>query len=374
MKIGFDAKRAFNNRTGLGNYGRFVLNALAQYGYLQELFLYTPKISAELATANAALSGFARLPPSAFQTKLHPLWRSFWVVNQLQKEGIDVFHGLSNELPVGLKKTNIKSVVTIHDLIFERYPELFSRIDRFIYHQKFKTACRQADKIVAVSQQTKRDIVTFYGIEQSRIEVVYQDCDAVFKTRVLVEKLEEVAQKYGLQTPYLLSVGSIETRKNQLRLVQAFREADLPNAQLVLVGKATHYQRQIEDYIQRYQLGGSVKILNQVPFVDLPALYQAATAAVYISLFEGFGIPVVEALHSGVPVLAASGSCLEEAGGGGALYANPLDVSDIANNLKIIWQHHPTRQRLITDGQQHVAQFAAPHVAAQLVRLYESLG
>ena len=373
MKIGFDAKRAFNNRTGLGNYGRFVLNALAQYGYIQELFLYTPKISAELATANAALSGFARLPPSAFQTKLHPLWRSFWVVNQLQKEGIDVFHGLSNELPVGLKKANIKSVVTIHDLIFERYPELFSPIDRFIYHQKFKTACRQADKIVAVSQQTKRDIVAFYGIEPNRIEVVYQDCDAVFKTRLPAEKLAEVKQKYGLQTPYILSVGSIETRKNQLRLVQAFRQADLENAQLVLVGKATNYQRQIEEYIQRYQLGGSVKILNQVPFVDLPALYQAATAAAYVSVFEGFGIPIVEALHSGVPVLAASGSCLEEAGGGGALYANPLDVSDIANNLKLVWQHQPTRQRLVADGQQHVAQFAAPHVAARLMKLYETL-
>ena len=374
MKIGFDAKRAFHNRTGLGNYARFVLNALAQHAPTERLCLYTPSIGTQLSNGGTPLLDFARLPPTVFQQKLHPIWRSFWVVDQLKKDQIEVFHGLSNELPVGLQQNGIKSVVTIHDLIFERYPQLFPAIDRFFYRQKFKAACSQADIVVAVSQQTKRDIVAYYGIAPSRIEVVYQDCDDIFKQRLSENELVAVKQKYALTDPYILSVGSIETRKNQLQLVRAFRAANLPNAQLVLVGRATNYQTQIEKYIEEHKLGQRVRILNGVTFADLPALYQAAKLAAYVSIFEGFGIPVVEALHSGVPVLAATGSCLEESGGGGGLYVDPFSEADMAQKLQNLWSDAALRQQLVADGQRHVAQFSAPLVAAQLVKLYHSLG
>lgn len=382
MRIGFDAKRAFNNRTGLGNYSRFVLNALRNYAPEHIYLAYTPKIKTGLFDGFPADA--IRLPSS--KNKLYGAWwRSYGITDTLSKDGIQLFHGLSNEIPTGLQKTGIKSVVTIHDLIFLRYPELYPAIDRFFYRQKFRKACEQADVIVAVSEQTKRDIMEFYGISSEKIQVVYQDCHEVFfaspqrwsplsgATQIQLERDSMRGfQKYGITKPYVLCVGTIEARKNQLRLVQAFQAAQLTGAQLVLVGGKTKFQQKIESFVTKNQLGAKVRILNNVPFADLPALYQLAQVFAYPSFFEGFGIPIVEALHSGVPVIAATGSCLEEAGGNGGLYVNPNDTNELAKKLQLLWQNEGLRQRLSADGQRHVKQFAAENIAKQLVTIYES--
>lgn len=380
MHIGFDAKRAFNNRTGLGNYSRFVLNALRDYAPEPTYWAYTPKIKTGLFDEFPI--GDIRLPSS--KNKLYGAWwRSYGITNQLSKDGIQLFHGLSNELPNGLQKAGIKSVVTIHDLIFLRYPELYPAIDRFFYRQKFRKACEQAEVIVAVSEQTKRDIVAFYGTASEKIQVVYQDCHKAFfasplplsgATLVQSERGSMgVFQKYGITKPYVLCVGTIEARKNQLRLVQAFQAAQLADAQLVLVGGKTKFQQEIESFVVKNQLETKVRILNNVPFADLPALYQSARVFAYPSFFEGFGIPIVEALHSGVPVIAATGSCLEEAGGDGGLYVNPNDINDLAQKLQLLWQDEGLRQRLSAKGQTHVKQFAAENIAKKLVTIYESI-
>jgi glycosyltransferase involved in cell wall biosynthesis len=368
MRIGFDAKRAFNNRTGLGNYSRFVLNALQKFAPGSTYLAYTPKIKAglfdEFSTDNI------RLPTS--ENKLYGAWwRSYGIIKDLTRDGIQVFHGLSNELPNGLQKAGIKSVVTIHDLIFLRYPELYPAIDRFFYCQKFRKACEQADVIVAVSEQTKRDIMEFYGTSSEKIQVVYQDCHKAFHTLQPFQG-SDMCQKYGITQPYVLCVGTIEARKNQLRLVQAFQAAQLADAQLVLVGGKTKFQQDIESFVANNQLDRKVRILNNVPFADLPALYQSARVFAYPSFFEGFGIPIVEALHSGVPVLAATGSCLEEAGGDGGLYVNPNDTDELAQKLQLLWQDEVLRQRLIGNGQRYIKQFAAEKIAKKLMNIYES--
>jgi glycosyltransferase involved in cell wall biosynthesis len=379
MRIGFDAKRAFNNKTGLGNYSRFVLNALRNYAPEPTYLAYTPKIKAGLF--DEFPSDAIRRPAS--DNKLYGAWwRSYGITQSLAKDGIQLFHGLSNELPTGLPKAGIKSVVTIHDLIFLRYPELYPAIDRFFYRRKFRKACAQADVIVAVSEQTKRDIITFYGTPSSKIQVVYQDCHEVFHQPQTSQgwappfktwEVSAVSQKYGIIQPYVLCVGTIEARKNQLRLVQAFQAAQLANAQLVLVGGKTKFQQEIASFIAKNRLETKVMILNNVPFADLPTLYRSARVFAYPSFFEGFGIPIVEALHSGVPVIAAAGSCLEEAGGEGGLYVNPNDTDELAQKLQLLWQDEGLRQRLSANGKTHVKQFAAENSAKKLTTIYESI-
>ena len=377
MKIGFDAKRAFHNATGLGNYSRFVIEALLNHCPENEYVGYSPQRNAAQSIVDSPQSTVQGLsvqrPTSKIQCLFPSFWRSYGIVSQLKADGIEVYHGLSNELPIGLNKTKIKSVVTIHDLIFLRYPELYPAIDRFFYKLKFKSACQNADVIVAVSEQTKRDIIDFYNIDAQKIKVIYQDCDIAFHQIISLDSIAQTLRKYGISKPYVLSVGTIEDRKNQLSLVKAFYEANLSDTELVLVGKSTKYQKKIEEFIIEKNLQNRVKILNKVLFSDLPAFYQGSKVFAYLSFFEGFGIPIVEALHSGVPVLAATGSCLEEAGGGGGLYVNPLDINEMAKKLSLLWSDDLLRQTLIQAGKQHVKTFAAVNIAKQLKAVYEGI-
>ncbi|MDZ7898923.1 MAG: glycosyltransferase family 1 protein [Arcicella sp.] len=360
MKIGFDAKRAFHNNTGLGNYSRFIIEALLKYVPQNECFAYTPKLS------KRDLGIKTILPKNKF------LWRTWLIKNNLQRDSIQIYHGLSNELPFGKIPNGIKTVVTIHDLIFERYPRLYPFFDTLIYKIKFRYACRNADIIIAVSEQTKRDIIEFYGTNPDKIKVIYQDCDKAFQVKLSSEKVKEVTEQYEIKKKYILSVGSIIERKNQANLVAAFHQLNLSNYQLVLVGGRSKYQEQIEKYIKGNNIP-NVNILNKVPFQDLPALYQGASLFVYPSFFEGFGIPIVEALHSGVPVVAATGSCLEEAGGAGALYANPDNIDDLADKMITVLANKDLQKQLIQAGQKHVQQFGAERIAGRLNEIYQEL-
>lgn len=367
MRIGFDAKRAFNNHTGLGNYSRFMIEALLKYAPEHEYLAYTPK------PPKASNSGLQLAPKLPTTLVGGGTWRSWLINNDLQRDNVDIYHGLSNEIPFGIKKSGVKSVVTIHDLIFLRYPELYTFIDRVIYDKKFRYACQNADAIVAVSQQTKDDIMEFYKIPSERIKVIYQDCQSIFHTKTDRQSIENVKNKYALNKPYIICVSSFSERKNQKRLIEAFQQLGLKDYELVLVGGKSKYSEMLFDSPPLGQSDGSVKGLFGVPSSDLPALYQGAELCVYPSFFEGFGIPIVEALHCGVPVVAATGSCLEEAGGDGALYANPLDINDLAEKIYQVLTNEPLRNDLILKGKEHIKQFSAERIAEQLVELYQEL-
>ncbi len=374
MRIGFDAKRAFNNHTGLGNYSRFIIEALKpptpQWGSLGDIeyLLYTtkspnPQALTWLKSNNQRYA--LKTPPSGAGGAI---WRSWLINNDLKKDNVDIFHGLSNEIPFGIRKSGVKSVVTIHDLIFVRYPELYPAIDRFFYQQKFRYACENADAVVAVSQQTKDDIMEFYKIPSERIRVIYQDCQSSFHQSIDNQAIIKIKSKYSLNKPYIICVSSFSERKNQKRLVEAFQQLGLNDYELVLVGGKSKYA---EEIIQNSPK--NTRILYGVPSTDLPALYQGASLCVYPSFFEGFGIPIVEALHSGIPVVAATGSCLEEAGGEGALYANPLDVNDLADKMRQVLTNDSLRNDLVLKGKEHIKQFSAENIAGQLIQLYREL-
>ena len=187
-------------------------------------------------------------------------------------------------------------------------------VDRLIYNYKCRYACKHADHIIAVSECTKRDIIHYYGIPADKISVIYQGCSSLYACRIGKDKRKEVMRSYRLPERYILSVGTIEERKNALAIVKALEY--LPDElHFVLVGRPTAYIHQLKEFMTKAGLQDRVHFLHGIPSDDLPAIYQSAETFVYPSVYEGFGIPILEALHSGIPVVAATGSCLEEAGG-----------------------------------------------------------
>lgn len=373
MKIGFDGKRAVQNFTGLGNYSRYVLEALQTYYPNEELILYAPKFVDNKRLTPILDKGNVKLclPRTDGWKKLRSIWRIWGITSDLKQDNIDIFHGLSNELPLNIhQERKVKSVVTIHDLIFRRLPQCYPPIDRLIYDYKFRKACQHADRIIAVSECTKRDIIKDYGISSEKIEVIYQGCDPVFSIPVTKEKKEEVKERYRLPENYLLFVGSIEERKNALLAVKALENlpADL---HLVLVGKKTPYVELLTKSLNE-QTTGRVHFLHGVPFADLPCIYQMAQIFVYPSRYEGFGIPILEALNSHLPVVAATGSCLEEAGGPDSLYVHPDDIAGMTEAIRKALQPE-IRQNMIAKGKEWAAQFTQEQMAHQTMACYKRM-
>ncbi|MDR2809103.1 MAG: glycosyltransferase family 4 protein [Tannerellaceae bacterium] len=370
MKIGFDAKRAIQNNTGLGNYSRYIIEILSKHYPGNQYILFAPRkkenvrLKSILSQANISFV-FPRGIAKAFSS----LWRIWGIKSDIQKSHVAIYHGLSNELPIGIRKTGVKSVVTVHDLIFLRYPQYYKPIDRFIYRLKFKYACKKADKIIAVSECTKRDIVSFFRIPDEKITVIYQGCHPNFGIKVPEEKRLEITDKYNLPPRFILFVGSIEARKNLLLIVKALR--DIPeDIHLVAAGKSTPYQLEVEKYAEQLGVKSRLRILNHVPFQDLPALYQSAELFVYPSFFEGFGIPVIEALSSEIPVIAATGSCLEEAGGRGSVYVNPTDAAGLSERIMEILNNRERADYMIEAGKEHVKRFSEAAIASEIMHVY----
>ena len=382
MKIGFDAKRAYHNGTGLGHYSRTLLQSLAEFYPGNEYYLFNPRPS-KLFELNG--KNLHEVLPSGILNRSFPsAWRSSWVKKDLIKQGIDLYHGLSHEIPVGIKKTAIRSVVTIHDLIHERYPAQYSKIDVKIYSKKFRYACEHADRIIAISQQTKQDIIDFYKIPAGKIDICYQSCNPSFCEQVSEEQKALVRERYKLPKEFFLSVGSIIERKNLLNICKALfllrNDVDIP---LVVIGDGGKYKRQVQDFILQNGLKDKVIFLSDDPLAksaasfksakDFPAIYQLATAMIYPSFFEGFGIPVLEALWSRLPVITSNVACLPEAGGDGAHYVDPRSAEEIATAMKTIYTNRAITTALVEKGWQHAQHFTTHRCATAVMNVYKSI-
>ncbi len=376
MKIGFDGKRAVFNMTGLGNYSRTLLQSLSRFYPDNQYLLYSPGYQQHprLEFIEKSRNITVRTPKGIMSRTFKPLWRSYLVNRSLRNDGIELFHGLSNELPYAVVGSGAKSVVTIHDLIFLRYPELYSRIDRRIYRSKVEYACRVADKIVAVSEQTRQDLIGLLNVDAARISVVYQSCDPIFYTPADDTLKKQVREKYKLPRHYLLYVGTIERRKNLLGLVQALTSLEKGlESHLVVIGRGRGYKQEVLDFIQAKKLTDRVQFLTDVAFVDFPAIYQMASAFVLPSLFEGFGIPITEALWSKCPVITSVGSCFAEAGGPTSIYIDPQDERELAEAITRVLEDHALNQKMREDGYAYVQRFRDDKTAAKMIGLYREV-
>lgn len=366
MNIGFDAKRAFFNHSGLGNYSRLLIQSLIKQYPEQDFTLFSPKAPQNKPDFLTGKNDSIKIAPKGIPGSL---WRSQLIKKSLQEEGIDLYHGLSNELPFSLKGTGIKSVVTIHDLIFLRYPSFYPLIDRKIYKFKTKKACQQADQIIAISEQTKRDLNHFIGVPLQKIKVIYQSCLPVFRQPISKSQLDRIKNKYRLPDQFLLTVGTIESRKNIELIVKSLKL--LPKEIICFsIGRSTPYQKELESYLREHQIKDRMRFLGQIDNETLAAFYRLATLLVYPSLFEGFGLPIIEALEAGLPVIAAKGSCLEEAGGPDSSYIDPHNTEELAKCIQKLWLNESQRSLMTRKGQEYVQRFKPESIAKEMMNCY----
>jgi len=368
MRIGFDAKRAFSNGTGLGNYSRTTINALQRFAPENEYILYTSSTrNKHLYDPPAGID--IRLPSTLWSKQLKAYWRTYGISKQLPRDSVELYHGLSNEIPVGIEKSGVKSVVTIHDLIFMSLPKLYKPIDRRIYQKKTKHAIKNADRIIAISGQTRDDLVTLLGADEQKIRVVFQGCNPWFYAKASDEEKTELKNKYNLPGDFLLYVGTIEERKNLLSVVRALHESsiDIP---LVAIGRKTPYFDKVEAYIQENKLK-NIHVLHEIKNTDLPGIYQQAMAFVYPSFYEGFGIPVLEALNSGIPVITSRGGCLEETAGPGAHLVEAGNLEELAEGIRKVISDSKFQQNLSEAGKKHALNYREEKTIPQLLNVYE---
>lgn len=372
-RIGLDAKRALHNFRGLGNYSRSVIEGLLKYFPNNEYILFSPAPKDQ-----RALDWLAQHPqlkvvtPKGVWALFPSAWRSLWLGAVAERYQLDLFHGLSHELPpFGL---SAPQVVTIHDLIYLRYPEYFPVLDRLVYDRKFRSACERATKIIAICDQTKRDIVDFFHITESKIEIAYQTVGEQFYTPLSPQNISECLTRYGLSRPYFFYVGALEPRKNALMLVRALGAiASELEQDLVIVGKGKDYEAQIREAVVELKIEDRVHLLGGASYADLPALYQGAICLCLPSHFEGFGIPIVEALFSRTPVITSKGSCFPESAGPDSLFVDSESLDELAHAMKRVASDEGLRARMSERGYQYAQRFHDSQTSARLIEIYQQV-
>ena len=356
IRIGFDAKRLFHNRTGLGNYSRTLVRNLRSYLPNNPIYLFTPSIVEQDYTEEFLDSSkYIIINPDDKSNKAY--WRSYGIASDIAKHQIDIFHGLSNELPFKRVK-GTWYVATIHDLIFKEYPSHYKFIDRIIYDKKTKNIIRNADHIIAISNATRIDIERYYNTTPGSISVIYQSC-------------EYQQQKPSNKTPKsLLYVSSITERKNLLTLLKAINRIEDKELRLHIVGSGGKYRSICEEYAKS-NLGGRVIFYGNADYTTLNNLFATSKVLVYPSIKEGFGIPIIEGMQSGMYVITTRASSMVEAGGDVAYYVDDAyDDHAWANRI----QEVSNLPSISTNKyRSHLNSFEGELVTKQLVALYEDL-
>jgi glycosyltransferase involved in cell wall biosynthesis len=366
LRIGFDASRlGVGQRTGTEHYTWELLRALGAIDRHNRYLLYT----------NGRPAALPPLPPNYY---LRPipfprLWTHLRLSAEMLLQPPDVLFIPAHVLPFWSPH---RAVVTIHDLGYLHYPEAHPPAQQFYLRLSTFWNARRATHIVAVSEATKRDIVRYCGVPDSKISVVYHGVSERFRPVHEPRHLQQILDRYGVPSPYLLYVGTIQPRKNLVRLIEAFarfvarQSAAAPS--LVIAGKRGWMTEAIERRAKDLGIADRVHFTGYVADPDLPALVGGALAYLLPSLYEGFGLPVLEAQACGTPVLASAVSSLPEVAGDAALLVDPLDIDAIAAGIELLVEDAALRARLRERGLQRVSGWTWERTARATLAVLEA--
>lgn len=369
MVIGYDGSRAFRiDRTGTENYSYQLLKALAKIDYKNHYLVYTRPITQN----STAVERYVNWPANFTIRQIS--WQRFWTQGGLTlqsfRDNLDVLFVPAHTLPI-IRKPGLKTVVTVHDLGSEYLPAMHQFKQRLYLSFMQKYQLKGATKIIAVSKATKMDLVKKVGIEADKVEVVYEGYDKKLfrpiKGDILVNSLRQYEMEAG---KYFLFVGTVQPRKNLERVIKAFASSHFKNFYLVIAGSKGWLSDEIYKLPKKLGIEDKVKFLGYVPEKDLPALYSGAIALVFPSLYEGFGLPILEAQACGCPVLTSNISSMPEVAGKGAIYVNPYSVEDIIRGMERL-QGTGYRLQLIKNGFDNIKRFSWEKCAAQTLGVLE---
>lgn len=371
MIIGIDGNEAnVEKRVGIGEYA---YELLAQFQKFQisnikfQIYLKEPP-NLEMPS-----------PTPSFSYKIigpKKLWTRFALpLNLFLGSNPDVFFTPTH---YGPRFTSVKTVISIMDLSFIYYPQLFSKKDLYQLKNWTKFSAKKAAKIFTISKASKNDIIKIYGKDKDDVVVTYpgiRESESSSKVGKVskVESMQDLKKKFGIDSPYILFVGTIQPRKNLTRLIEAFSKISKNNMELVIVGKKGWLYEEILDAPKRFGVSDKVKFLDFVENEDLPYLYKHAVCFVLPSLYEGFGLPVLEAMKYGCPVLISNTSSLPEAGGDAAVYFNPEDVNDIAEKINKVIMDEKIQEEMRKKGFLQVKNFSWEKTARQTLSVLEGL-
>ena len=374
MHVVIDARYVASTQSGVGMYTANLVQALAALDPRNQYTYIIRQGQPELRVGPNFRPWSTRI---SFENHwLGDMWQNLYLPFRLRTRQVDLFHGPAVFLP--LTKLGFRTVVTIHDLVAFRFPETIPMKYGLYMRLMIRLAVRSADRVIAASLQTRYDLVSRLHVPPEKIAVIHEGLDARFERVTDPVRLTEIRRRYGLREPYILFVGNLEPRKNLVRLIEAFSRLKTRDAfphQLVLAGKRGWLFRPIFESVERLGLGQEVVFTGYVPPEDLPALYASADLFAFPSLYEGFGLPVLEAMACGTPVITARTGSLPEVAGEAAWYVDPWDVEALTEGLAQLLKDVETRTELAARGALQAKRFSWANTADATLRIYrQTLG
>jgi glycosyltransferase involved in cell wall biosynthesis len=364
VRIGIDARKLHD--FGIGTYIRNLVRQLARLDQTTEFVLFGRPEDQEFLGSLGP--NFRAVPLTAGN---YSIGEQFRIPLALRREGITLFHAPHYVLP---PLVPCRSVVTIHDCIHLMFPQyLPNRLALSYARTSMAIAARRATRIMTVSETSKRDIVRFFGTSPDKIDVIYNAYDKRFGSEPTVEDVVRVRERYQLQDKFVLYVGNVKPHKNLERLLEAFhlvRQRGLGHVKLVLIGDDISKYASLRRAVHRYQLHKYVKFFGYVSEDTLAVMYRLAAVFVFPSLYEGFGLPPLEAMASGTPVVTSNVSSLPEVAGDAAVLVDPHSPQSIADGLHRVLTDEPFAQQLRTRGLARAGQFSWETSARRVREVY----